>query len=127
MPSKEISAYFQATENRATRDDLVAAVSLIGEIKVAIECGCGAGSDIAFLRSKGFQVHAFDIEREAIERCQKRFGGDDKVTLSVASFDEYQYPPCSLVVADSSLFFCMESKFESVWLNIRNSINFIFR
>ena len=82
MPSKEISTYFKATENRQTRDDLKRAIELVGDRKIAIDCGCGSGSDIAFLRSKQFQVHAFDIESEAIERCKRRFGSDKNVWLS---------------------------------------------
>jgi len=122
MTSKTISNYFQSTEHRETRADLVSAVKLVNTTKVAIDCGCGSGSDIAYLRSKGFQVHAFDIEPEAIKRCQKRFAGDDNVMLSLASFDDYQYPHCSLVVADSSLFFCPETVFDNVWSKITSSL-----
>lgn len=122
MISKEISDYFEATEHRKTRDDLVNAVKLVSNPKVAIDCGCGSGSDIAFLRSEGFQVHAFDVEEEAINRCQKRYIKDDGVTLTLASFDTYVYPTASLVVADSSLFFCNENLFGTVWNKIANAL-----
>jgi len=88
---------------------------------VAIDCGCGAGSDIAFLRTEGFRVYAFDIEQEAIDYCQKRFDQDADVTLSLASFDTYDYPSASLISADSSLFYCSEDIFESVWSKIIGS------
>lgn len=74
MSSKEILKYFDATADRETRGDLKTAVQLIEGSKIAIDCGCGAGSDIAFLRSKGFLVHGFDIDQESMQRCQKRFG-----------------------------------------------------
>jgi len=118
MPSKEISKYFEATENRDTRDDLKLAIKLVGYPKIAIDCGCGAGSDIAYLRANGFHVHAFDIEEEAIQRCESRFGNDKKVTLSQSTFDQFNYPSASLVVADSSLCFCPEDKFHEVWERI---------
>ncbi|TOG28442.1 SAM-dependent methyltransferase, partial [Vibrio parahaemolyticus] len=30
-------------------------------IKVAIDCGCGTGSDIKYLTSQGYKVFGFDI------------------------------------------------------------------
>jgi 2-polyprenyl-3-methyl-5-hydroxy-6-metoxy-1,4-benzoquinol methylase len=48
---------------------LVYAVSLIGNEKIAVDCGCGAGSDIAYLRNEGFTVYAFDIEEASIKIC----------------------------------------------------------
>ena len=89
MPSEEILKYFEATADRVTRDDLRLAVRLVEGNKVAIDCGCGAGSDIAFLRSHDFFVHAFDIEEESINRCKIRFKGDSKVLLSQNSFNTF--------------------------------------
>ena len=122
MTSKEISTYFNVTENRPTRDDLKRAIALVNEPKIAIDCGCGAGSDIAFLRANQFQVHAFDIEPEAIERCRRRFGRDSKVWLSQNTFDAFIYPKASLIVADSSLCFCPENMFDAVWEKITHSL-----
>lgn len=104
MPSVEISEYFKATEFRDTREDLKLGISLVDGPRTSIDCGCGAGSDIAFLRANGFAVHAFDIEPEAVARCQNRFSGDDQVSLSQDSFGTFHYPRASLVVADASLF-----------------------
>ena len=86
MSSKEISAYYDATENSKVREDLRYAVDLVHGERIAIDCGCGAGSDIAFLRSKGFTVYGFDVEEESIKRCAKRYGSDDKVFLSCSDF-----------------------------------------
>lgn len=122
MSSKEILKYFDATADRETRGDLKTAIQLIEGSKVAIDCGCGAGSDIAFLRSKGFFVHGFDIEEESMLRCQKRFKGDEKVQLSKASFSNFDYPSASLIVADASLFFCPEDDFNEVWRKITASL-----
>jgi len=122
MSSKEIQKYFDSTADRETRNDLRVAVNLVEGDKVAIDCGCGAGSDIAFLRSKKFFVHAFDIEEESISRCRERFIDDRDVLLSKASFTTFDYPRASLVVADASLFFCPQDKFSKVWQRITNSI-----
>ncbi len=122
MPLNAILRYFDATYDRETREDLRLAVSLVGDNKIAIDCGCGAGSDIAFLRSHGFLVHAFDIEEEAILRCGKRFEDDNGVHLSQATFNTYNYPNASLIVADASLFFCPEQEFSEVWNKITDAL-----
>ncbi|WP_101758257.1 bifunctional 2-polyprenyl-6-hydroxyphenol methylase/3-demethylubiquinol 3-O-methyltransferase UbiG [Oceanicoccus sp. KOV_DT_Chl] len=118
MSSEEIAKYFDATEFREIREDLVFAASMVSEPKVAIDCGCGAGADIDYLARNGFTVYGFDVEQESISRCQSRFDGIGNVILSKSSFIDFDYPQASLVVADASLFFCPNSEFEHVWSNI---------
>jgi len=88
----------------------------------AIDCGCGAGSDIAYLRHNGFNVHAFDSEASSIEICSKRFKGDNKVFLSQQRFESFHYPQAELVVADASLFFCPPQEFDYVWTLIKSAL-----
>jgi SAM-dependent methyltransferase len=118
MPSEAKSKYFDATANRTIRDDLLFAVERVGEPKIAIDCGCGAGADIGFLISQGFVVHGFDVEEESISRCIARFKDVSGLTLSRSSFSAFNYPKASLLVADASLFFCPRSEFEGVWTKI---------
>lgn len=118
MSNKDVSQYFDATAFRETREDLIYAVGLLGETKIAIDCGCGAGTDIDYLIRYGFTIHGFDIEEEAISRCRARFAANDNVVLSQSSFVNFKYPRASLVVADASLFFCPASNFEKVWSEI---------
>lgn len=118
MSSTEITEYFDATEFRKIREDLVFALSKVSEPKIAIDCGCGSGADINYLVENGFTVHGFDVEQESISRCQSRFTGIDGVTLSKSSFSTFDYPQASLVIADASLFFCPSSDFISVWSKI---------
>ncbi len=118
MSSIEVTKYFDATEFREVREDLLFSVDMISEPKVAIDCGCGAGSDINFLLKNGFTVYGFDVEQESISRCQSRFEGIKNVFLSKSSFSTFSYPQASLVVADASLFFCPSSDFKNVWERI---------
>ena len=118
MPSQEIKEYYDATECRDIRSDLIFAVNIVGDPKVAIDCGCGAGADIKYLLEQGFKVYGFDIEEESITRCKKRFKDSKDVILSQAGFSSYRYPRASLVVADASLFFCPMPEFDHVWRNI---------
>lgn len=116
--------YYDDTENRNTREDLKLAVTLSApELpRTAIDCGCGAGSDIAFLRDAGFEVHAFDIEPEAINRCQIRFQGDKGVHLSCTAFENFDYPRSSLINADAALSFCPSHQFDAVWQKITEAL-----
>jgi SAM-dependent methyltransferase len=118
MVSKEITKYFDATEFREIREDLIFAMKMTSEPKIAIDCGCGAGADIDYLVRNGFTVYGFDIEQESVSRCQSRFDGIKNVILSLSSFGAFNYPQASLVVADASLFFCPRAEFKSVWKNI---------
>ncbi|MGH1469978.1 MAG: class I SAM-dependent methyltransferase [Cellvibrionaceae bacterium] len=118
MSSVEITKYFDATESREIREDLLFSVSVINDPRVAIDCGCGAGADIEYLVNNGFTVYGFDIEQESISRCQSRFNGVGNVFLSQSSFSTFDYPQASLVVADASLFFCPSSEFDKVWSKI---------
>ena len=118
MPSQEIKDYYDATEHREVRSDLIFAVNIVTDPKIAIDCGCGAGADIEYLLASGFKVYGFDIEDESISRCKKRFKHNSDVILSKAEFSLYEYPRASLVIADASLFFCPKTEFDYVWSNI---------
>ena len=122
MISQKLKAYYDATEEREIRADLIFAAELVGTPKVAIDCGCGAGADIQFLLSLGFEVHGFDIEEDAISRCEKRFKNNKKVFLTKSGFASYTYPKASLVLADASLFFCPESEFDRVWRELTHCL-----
>ena len=90
--------------------------------KVAIDAGCGTGSDAQFLVDAGYLVHAFDINTDSVEICQSRFMGEPLVKVSCDSFEAYDYPKSGLFIANSSLYFSEPSEFENTWGNIVSSI-----
>ena len=124
MSNQEKLEYYANTTNSEARPALILATSLVKHEhgKIAIDCGCGAGSNIEYLRKEGFVVHAFDIEKEALKICKERFKDDPLVYLSHNSFSTFNYPKASLVVADASLFFCPKREFNAVWNNIYASL-----
>lgn len=89
---------------------------------VAIDCGCGAGNESAYLLSKGFNVHAFDISIDAQKVCTDRFKDDSKFIFYHESFEDFNFPPASLIIASSSLFFCNPSYFYSVIKRMTNAL-----
>jgi len=123
MSNNEISNYYDVTADRDVRSDLLQAIKLVGEPKIAIDCGCGAGRDISYLLDNGFVVHAFDIEPDSILRCKKRFESKGNVFLSQDGFNSFTYPFSTLIVADASLFFCPEQEFDEVWSKINKSLS----
>lgn len=93
------------------------------DLKVAIDCGCGTGSDVAYLADKGYQVHGFDINSDAIAICRDRFGVQPLVDVTQSAFESFDYPKASLVVAHSSLFFADPQYFPKVWQRIEACID----
>lgn len=91
-------------------------------LKIAIDCGCGTGSDIQYLKQQGYQVHGFDINPDAIAICKERFSTNALVDISEASFELFDYPKTGLVIAHSSLFFADPQMFYSTWEAIQSSI-----
>ncbi|HDM8154254.1 class I SAM-dependent methyltransferase [Vibrio harveyi] len=90
--------------------------------KVAIDCGCGTGSDIRYLNSKNYEVFGFDINADSIAICRDRFGGETRVHVVQSSFSDFQYVDASLIVANASLFFIDPTQFQSVWSSIDASL-----
>lgn len=91
-------------------------------LNIAIDCGCGTGSDIHYLEQLGYQVHGFDINSDSVAICRDRFGANALVEISESSFESFDYPKAGVVLANSSLFFAEPHKFEPTWRNIKSSI-----
>jgi len=122
MVSKELKKYYDSTKNCDVRPDLKYAIDLVKQPKIAIDCGCGAGSDIAYLLTKNFTVYGFDSEDESILRCKERFDDNSNVVLTQDSFASFKYPSASLLIADASLFFCPQNEFCDVWNNMHDCL-----
>lgn len=118
----EVSEYYRTTTSSDLRPELQYAFSLLKGGGTAIDCGCGAGSNIKHLRTEGFTVYAFDNNEEAISLCSERYKNDPNVFLSLASFGTFEYPSASLILADASLFFCPKNEFSIYVEKIQNAL-----
>jgi hypothetical protein len=108
-------AYFQGVVSQPHRKLVEFAASLNHELPLeAIDFACATGSDIAYLVGSGYRVHAFDAHETAVKTCTERFTGNPKIVVSKNSFENFTHPTCSLVIANSSLFFCEQAKFDLV-------------
>jgi SAM-dependent methyltransferase len=90
---------------------------------VAIDCGCGAGSDIQYLLDHGYQVHGFDLNPDAIAMCKQRFVDQPNVTLTESSFEAFDYPNADVIVAHSSLYFADPDCFATTWRRLTRSLD----
>ncbi|EPP27932.1 class I SAM-dependent methyltransferase [Vibrio fluvialis] len=86
--------------------------------RVAVDCGCGTGSDIQYLAQQGYQVHGFDVNADAAALCKARFAENVLVEIEQAAFESFDYPKAGIVIANSSLFFANPDQFQETWHKI---------
>ena len=91
--------------------------------KIAIDCGCGAGSESSFLLSNNFKVHAFDPSIEAKNICLNRFKENKNFLFSNHTFEDYNFPKASLIIALFSLFFTPAHSLENVLEKMKDSLS----
>lgn len=90
--------------------------------KVAIDCGCGTGSDMEYLYQQGYQVYGFDINPDSLAICNDRFASNPLIELTQSSFENYDYPRVGVVLANSSLFFADPEYFDEIWRRIESCL-----
>ena len=86
--------------------------------KVAIDCGCGTGSDMDYLHQQAYQVYGFDAHPDAVEICRQRFANSSLIDVSQDTFEHYDYPRCGIIVANNALFFADPYLFTNTWQKI---------
>ncbi len=116
--------YFEKNKGRPVRPiyskalDFVSSNTSLGNVKVALDLGCGAGIETADLISRGWLVHAFDKEVDAFEAVTRLVPPHDRSRLIVnhQSFEEIEvFPLSDFVYAYHSLPFCRPDCFGRLW------------
>ncbi|MGS0725253.1 class I SAM-dependent methyltransferase [Shewanella sp. 0m-11] len=92
------------------------------DVKVAIDLGCGTGCDTSYISRLGYEVQSFDNNPDSIAICVERFGDEPLVTIRESSFENFEYPRCGVVIANSSLYFADPDLFIVTWKRIVDSI-----
>lgn len=116
MMKRDWTQYYRASADKAPANHLLEGLRRI-ESKppwIAVDCGCGTGTDAMLLLERGFLVHAFDIDRPALALTRARVGDDPRLRLECESFERFEFPESDLVNASDSLFFCSSSAIENV-------------
>lgn len=137
--TRDWPAYFARMEGKPPRETLLDALGRFaaegvpdaggpkaaGTGALAIDLGCGAGTDAAELLRRGWSVLAVDGHPEAFQRMVVREGirPTPRLTMRMADFaDLGELPRCRLVNASFSLPFCPPEHFGRVWAAVRGAI-----
>lgn len=120
--------YYQKLKGRAPRRlllDVLANYADTSTHRVAIDLGCGDGTEAALLLERGWNVLAVDGQQAAIAHLREKVSAENKHRLQtqVAKFSEVMLPPADLVHASLSLPFCEPEHFPAFWQKIVAAIH----
>ena len=92
--------------------------------RLAIDLGCGDGTETLVLLAHGWNVLAVDGEPAAIRRLLEKMTETGAVSLQtqVAKFEELVLPPADLIHASFSLPFCQPGYFDALWEKIVSAV-----
>jgi tellurite methyltransferase len=93
-------------------------------VRHAVDLGCGDGTDTLALLAAGWSVTAVDASPSFPEHLVPRVPppARARLTVEVADFRSTALPPCDLLHAGFSLFFCPPDAFDALWQRIRAAV-----
>jgi SAM-dependent methyltransferase len=126
----EWEEYYRAVEGRSVRPLFLDAIPFLPDQRpdaarlVAIDLGCGDGTETLALLARGWTVTAVDSAPEAIARLRASVPPEDSPRLStlIARFRELELPDADFVYASLSLPFCGPREFDEVWRRISTAL-----
>lgn len=116
--------YFGAVLGKPPRDTLLAALAAFEQEGVApglaVDLAAGEGRDTLELLARGWRVLATDAEPAAFTYLQPRVpeAARERLSTSVARFEDTILPPCELVNASFALPFCAPDILPALWERI---------
>lgn len=88
----------------------------------AVDLGCGAGNDTAFLLEKGFEVTAIDQEEQVKEIIENKEFNKEKLKIIIDDFSKIEISNIDLLLANYSIFF-VKNNFDEFVKRALNNIN----
>lgn len=120
------AGYYAWSADREPRPLLLAACEELGagQGRLAIDLGCGEGTDTLELLARGWQVMAVDTEPAGLALLRARIPAPAarRVRVLRASFAEADLPGAHLIHAGFSLPFCSPQEFPALWARIRRAL-----
>jgi len=122
--------FYRAVEGRELRPLFVDAIPYLPTVTtaerslVAVDLGCGDGTETLDLLRRGWTVLAVDGSSAGIARMRQSVPSADlaRLTTLVARFTEMSLPPADLVYAGLSLPFCHPRDFDAVWEKVASAV-----
>lgn len=117
-------AYYKAVEGRAPRALFTRALSHVAGAGVALELGCGDGTESLSLLAAGWEVHAFDVTAEGIALLRRRVpnGLTARLHTAVTPLEDAALPPADLIYAGLSLPFVTPQAVPHAWTAARAAL-----
>ena len=96
----------------------------VGAGRLAVDLGCGDGTDALALLDRGWSVLAVDSEPAGLASLRARVPAAcaGRIRIVCASFADITLPPAHLIHAGFSLPFCPPRQFPAVWNQIRRAL-----
>ena len=120
------AGYYAWSAGREPRPLLLAACRELGagRGRLAIDLGCGEGTDALELLARGWSVLAVDAEPAGLALLQARIppAAAGRIRILCASFAEADLPRAHLIHAGFSLPFCPPQAFPALWARIRRAL-----
>lgn len=115
--------FYEVTNNMEVNPNIKSFMKLNVEPGIAIDIGCGAGRDTAFLIKNNWNVVAIDKE-DVLEYIEKKLTKEEMKRLKFVKneIENILLDKSNLVVANNSIAFCSKKHFKDVWNHIVNSI-----
>jgi SAM-dependent methyltransferase len=95
-----------------------------GEGRMAVDLGCGEGTEALALLDRGWSVLAVDIEPAGLDLLRSRIpvACAERITIVCGSFADVSLPRAELVHAGFSLPFCPPRQFPVVWRRLCHAL-----
>jgi SAM-dependent methyltransferase len=95
-----------------------------GDGRLAVDLGCGEGTDSLALLDRGWSVLAIDVEPGGLALLRARVPAAcaGRISIVCASFADAALPSADLIHAGFSLPFCSPRQFPAVWARIRRAL-----
>jgi tellurite methyltransferase len=120
--------YYEAVSGRPPRELFRQAIIRFGQAdqpsQLAIDLGCGAGTETVALVSQGWRVLAIDQQPEAIAQVMARVAPEHQSRLAtqILSFEHVELAGSDFIWAGLSLPFCSPEHFPRLWEKIVASL-----
>jgi SAM-dependent methyltransferase len=120
------AGYYAWSSGREPRPLLLAACQEQGDGagRMAIDLGCGEGTDVLELLDRGWTVTAVDAEPAGLASLRARVpaAAAERIQIVCGSFARVDVPRACLIHAGFSLPFCPPAEFPAAWAHIRRAL-----